>query len=257
MHEQRAAGHRRPGPCRWCRRTSALRGRPGRRGARTRGWKGPKPSASNRCRRRTSGRHDAPAGRRRRPSQGATAAGRPAGWTGRRRAGAGCSARRRRSRSAIAASPPAAAVSIRMPPSLRIGHPQVVGPLEPHVGVQRFGDRHADRQRQAPTSRAARAAGRARTSARRRGSLCHARPRRPRPAVCCSATSSTGSSCPARARRISSLLVESISGRTSTVKPGSSGAACSQTASRGQLMCRSCVREPGSGPAIQSGCRGG
>src|SRR3990167_471033 len=64
--------------------------------------------------------------------------------------------------------------------------------------------------------------------------LCQARPMRPRPAVCCSATSNTGSTCPARARRISSVLVESTLGNTSTVNPGSCGATASHRASAGQ-----------------------
>ena len=63
--------------------------------------------------------------------------------------------------------------------------------------------------------------------------LCQLRPSRPRPAVCCSATSSTGSGRGAtlaepRKRRISSLLVESISGNTSTVKPGKAGASATK-----------------------------
>jgi len=67
-------------------------------------------------------------------------------------------------------------------------------------------------------------------------SLCHWRPRRPRPAVCRSATSKAGSSCPTRARRISSVLVESIWGSTSTVKPGNAGSTASQIASDGHRM---------------------
>ena len=63
--------------------------------------------------------------------------------------------------------------------------------------------------------------------------LCQSRPRRPRPAVCRSATSKTGASWPARARRMSSVLVESIWGSTSTVKPGRWGATASQMASAG------------------------
>jgi len=64
----------------------------------------------------------------------------------------------------------------------------------------------------------------------------HPRPSRPRPAVCCSATSSVGSHWPLRARRISSVLVESMVGSTSTVKPGNSGDTASQMASAGQRM---------------------
>ena len=66
--------------------------------------------------------------------------------------------------------------------------------------------------------------------------LCHTRPSRPRPAVCCSATSRVGSHWPLRARRISSVLVESMVGSTSTVKPGSSGDTASQMASAGQRI---------------------
>ncbi len=75
--------------------------------------------------------------------------------------------------------------------------------------------------------------------------LCQLRPSRPRPALCCSATSSVGSGRGAmpgppplpeglpRKRRISSVLLESISGSTSTVKPGKPGATASQMASAG------------------------
>ena len=78
--------------------------------------------------------------------------------------------------------------------------------------------------------------------------LCHCRPSRPRPAVCCSATSSVGSvrgsiarppALSARRplkRRISSVLVLSISGRISTVKPGKTGSTACQIASAGQRM---------------------
>ena len=78
------------------------------------------------------------------------------------------------------------------------------------------------------------------------GWLRQARPSRPRPAVCCSATSSTGSDCPARARRINSVLLESTVGSTSTVKPGNCGTTASQMASAGQ---RSGALMPG-----RSGC---
>ena len=66
--------------------------------------------------------------------------------------------------------------------------------------------------------------------------LCHWRPSRPRPALCCSATSSVGSSCPALKRRISSVLVESIVGNASQVKPGRWGTTACQMASKGQRM---------------------
>jgi hypothetical protein len=65
---------------------------------------------------------------------------------------------------------------------------------------------------------------------------CHSRPKRPRPAVCFSATNKIGSICPALALRINSVLVESISGNTSTVKLGNMGAICSQIASAGHRM---------------------
>src|SRR5665647_2505372 len=64
--------------------------------------------------------------------------------------------------------------------------------------------------------------------------LSHERPRRPRPAVCCSASSKTGSNRPARARRINSELVESICGNTSTLKPGRCPTTASQITSVGQ-----------------------
>jgi hypothetical protein len=67
------------------------------------------------------------------------------------------------------------------------------------------------------------------------GALCQGRPSRPRPAVWRSATSSTGSTRPARARRISSVLVESISATASTAKPGRSGATESAIRSSNQL----------------------
>ena len=65
---------------------------------------------------------------------------------------------------------------------------------------------------------------------------CHWRPKRPRPAVCDSATSNTGSVCPARARRISSELVEFTSFKTSTVKAGIRGTQDCQMSSAGQIM---------------------
>ena len=59
------------------------------------------------------------------------------------------------------------------------------------------------------------------------------RPKRPRPAVWRSATSSTGSARPRWARRISSVLVDSSSGRISTLKPGKAGSTACQMASAG------------------------
>src|SRR6185312_2038545 len=56
------------------------------------------------------------------------------------------------------------------------------------------------------------------------GALRQGRPSRPRPAVCCSATSRTGAMCPSRARPIRSVLVESLSRSTSTLKPGRTAA---------------------------------
>ena len=66
--------------------------------------------------------------------------------------------------------------------------------------------------------------------------LNQSRPKRPRPAVCDSATNKMGSVCPARARRISSELVESICGRISTLKLGRAGDTASQIASAGHWM---------------------
>ena len=66
--------------------------------------------------------------------------------------------------------------------------------------------------------------------------LCQPRPSRPRPAVCCSATSSTGSRCARPGPGASVRCCWSRSrGRISTVKPGNSGATASQTASAGQI----------------------
>ena len=66
-------------------------------------------------------------------------------------------------------------------------------------------------------------------------SLSQARPNRPRPAVCCSATSSVGLCCPACSRRSKASLVESMLATRSTVKPGISGSSDSQISSSGQL----------------------
>src|SRR6218665_2323023 len=99
------------------------------------------------------------------------------------------------------------------------------------------------------------------------GPLCHVRPMRPRPAVCCSVTSSVGAHGPARARRMSSLLVESMLGSTWTVKPGNSGDSASRSASVGQpwLSCAGAVTgcglvgvaRQGPGPLRRGGGGGG
>ena len=137
--------------------------------------------------------------------------------------------------------------------------PQVVGPLEPHArrlaapsgGSTAAGSRHAHTHgRDSPTSRAERAAaqrhherGTARVPAAwlaalpAAAPLCHARPCGHAGGLLL-ATSSVGSHWPARARRISSVLVESMLGSTSTVKPGNSGDTASHTASAGQRMGR-------------------
>ena len=126
-------------------------------------------------------------------------------------------------------------VSIRMPPNLRAFHHKSFGHFKRMLGCK-LRATATPTAKDRPLKAWPECQGKPNENVRSRASglLCHVRPNLPRPAVWCSATNNTGSHPPARARRISSLLVESSSGRTSAVKPGQTGTTCSQSASRGQ-----------------------
>ena len=106
------------------------------------------------------------------------------------------------------------------PPSLRpSAQPEVVGPFEGQPWMQRFQAGATPTASDSPDQSRGASGNLSEKASMPRRVRMPVTPMRPRPAVWRSATSSTVQS-PGAARRISSVLVESISGRISTLKPG-------------------------------------